>query len=266
MNIKSKPKVIILRTAGTNCDIETAYAFDKVGAQTDRVHINRLIDSSVSLKDYSILAIPGGFSYGDDIGSGKILANEIRFELQEQFRAFIRSGKIVIGICNGFQVLVKSGLLPNLTGTFDKIEATLSLNDSARYRDCWTYLKHEEKCKCIWTKNIDDLIYLPVAHAEGKFIPLNKKVLRDLNVKEQVVFRYCTKEGQIAQSFPENPSGTVESIAGICDASGRVLGLMPHPERHIEHVHHPYWTRLPKRKEGDGLKLFRNGVEYMKHI
>ena len=265
MVTKSKPKAIILRTAGTNCDVETAFAFETVGAKSDMVHINRLATKKTKLSDYDILAIPGGFSYGDDVASGKILANEIRYKLKSELKQFIKSGKIIIGICNGFQVLVKAGLLPNLENDFESIDVSLSLNDSAKFEDRWVCLKKTESTKCIWTKDLQEVINLPVAHAEGKFIPGNASILKKLKNNNQIVLQYCNKRGE-RDSYPWNPNGSIDDIAGICDASGRVFGLMPHPERHIQHTQHPYWTRLAKRGEGDGLKIFRNGVEFVKTL
>lgn len=265
----AKPKVIVLRTAGTNCDAETAFAFETVGAKAELVHINRLISKERKLNDYQILAIPGGFTYGDDIASGKILANEIKYKLKKDLRKFILDGKIVIGICNGFQVLVKSGLLPNINENFESIEATLSLNDSAKFEDRWVHLRGTwdvgRGTKCIWTRGINDIIYLPVAHAEGKFIPKNEEILKKLKENNQIVFTYCDEKGE-SGGYPCNPNGSICDIAGICDITGRIFGLMPHPERHIHYTQHPYWTRISKRNEGDGLKIFSNGVEFMRNI
>ena len=255
-----KPKVIVLRTAGTNCDVETAFAFKKVGASPELVHINRLLSGEVSLDKYHILAIPGGFTYGDDIASGKILANEIKYKLKNSIVNFIKSGKLILGICNGFQVLVKSGLLPNISGDFGNIEVTLSINDSGKFEDRWVYLRSARGAKCIWTKGIDDTIYLPVAHAEGKFIPKNDKILALLKKNGQVVLSYCDKKGNGREGYPANPNGSVDNIAGICDRSGRIFGLMPHPERHLFSTQHPRWTRMRKKKEADGLLIFQNGV------
>jgi len=265
----AKPRVIVLRTAGTNCDMETAFAFEKVGADAELVHINRLIAEEKKLKNYQILAIPGGFTYGDDIASGKILANELKYNLKDELIKFIKSGKIVIGICNGFQVLVKSGFLPNTNKNYDSIESTLSLNDSAKFEDRWVYLRkpktENREPKCIWARGMDDVIYLPVAHGEGKFIPKDNEILNILRKGHQVVFRYCDAFGENT-GYPGNPNGSLDDIAGICDTTGRVFGLMPHPERHIFYTQHPRWTRLPKRKEGDGLLIFRNGVEFINNI
>ncbi len=262
-------RVIVLRTAGTNCDVETAYAFELAGARADLVHVNQLRRRERALSDYHILALPGGFTYGDDIASGKILANEIRYGLGEELQDFIDDGKLIIGICNGFQILVKAGLLPNLAGDFRHIEATLTVNDSAKFEDRWVWLKRPKtkgrrpKARCIWTEGMDDVVYLPVAHGEGKFIPRDAALLERLKKEGLVVFRYCDKRGKRAP-YPGNPNGSVDDIAGLCDPTGRVFGLMPHPERHLFPAQHPRWTREKSSKYGHGFSIFRNGVEHIR--
>lgn len=246
-----KPKVLVLRAAGTNCDTETAYAFELAGAKAELVHINRLKENEKKLKNYSILAIPGGFTYGDDIASGKILANELKYALIDEVKKFIVDGKLIIGICNGFQVLVKAGLLPDFSKDASNIDVTLSLNDSAKFEDRWCYLKRA-KTECVFTKNMPEMIYLPIAHAEGKFIPKNKKILNQLKKNAQIVFRYIN-----------NPNGSVDDIAGVCDTTGRILGMMPHPERHIQLTQHPRWTEK-RFSDADGLAIFKNAVKYCK--
>ncbi|MFH1414422.1 MAG: phosphoribosylformylglycinamidine synthase I [Candidatus Omnitrophota bacterium] len=263
-----KPKVCVLRTAGTNCDAETAFAFRKVKASPELQHINRVIEGKVSLSDYQILALPGGFTYGDDIAAGKILANELRYKLGDELKSFLEEGKLIIGICNGFQILVKSGLLP---GNRDlKQEASLIINDSGKFEDRWTYLRvssmGNRASGCIWTKGLPDIIYLPVAHGEGKFLTKDKEVLGRMKRNKQVIFQYCDHRGRLSK-YPYNPNGSLESIAGICDQSGRIFGLMPHPERHIYFEHHPRWNSLKHKQAGDGLQIFKNGVEYArKHL
>ena len=263
-----KIKAIILRTAGTNCDKETAFAFKSTGAETELVHINELARGEKSLGDYQILAIPGGFTYGDDIASGKILANELKFKLENDVRKFIRNGKLVIGICNGFQVLVKAALLPNISGDFETIESTLTLNDSNKFEDRWIYLKRPEvmghRQECIWTKGMDRTIQLPIAHGEGKFIPLNNNIRKKIKDEGLVVFEYADNKGCRAKKYPDNPNGSVDNIAGICDKTGRVFGLMPHPERHIDGYQHPCWTRTGRTGRGDGFNIFKNGVDFAK--
>jgi len=211
------------------------------------------------LNDFKILALPGGFSYGDDIASGKIFANELRFKLADSLRQFISEGKLIIGICNGFQILVKSGLLP---GTVDLRQNTsLIINDSGKFEARWVYLKPQGKCA--WTKDLNKIIYLPVAHGEGKFVTEDKSVLNRLKKNGQVVFEYCDAKGK-SSGYPDNPNGSIENIAGICDETGRVFGLMPHPERHIYAAQHPRNWELKSKHEGDGLQIFRNGVKYVK--
>ena len=266
--MSSSVKVIILQTAGTNCDGETAFAFTQCGAEVKLVHINQLIRNERQLKDYHILAIPGGFSYGDDIAAGRILANELRLKLAEDIKQFIGEGKLIIGICNGFQVLVKAGILPgtndnekNRSGHFTQ-EATLTTNDSARFEDRWVYLKPEGRC--VWTMGIKNLIYLPVAHGEGKFVAWDESIPKRLKAHDQIVFRYCSPPGG-SPRYPENPNGSLQDIAAITDESGRILGLMPHPERHFLGTHHPRWTRLEKESEyGDGAGILVNGINYAK--
>ncbi len=262
----SKPRVLILRTAGTNCDVETGFAFEQAGATTDFVHINEFTAHRKELNDYHILALSGGFTYGDDIASGKILANELTYKLEDSLQRFVADGKLIIGICNGFQILVKAGLLPNLSGDFRSIEATLTLNDSNKFEDRWIHLKSLPS-KCIWTTGIKEIIHLPVAHGEGKFIPKNTKVLKTLKKDGMIALEYADQNGNRC-GYPQNPNGSVENIAGICDVTGRIFGLMPHPERHISLYQSPYWTRSKNRdsgrEEGDGFRIFLNGVKYIK--
>jgi len=253
-----KPKVCVLRSAGTNCDKETFFAFAKAGGEPELAHINELVNKEKALADYQILALPGGFSYGDDLGAGKILANELRFKLDEDLKKFVKDGKLIIGICNGFQVLVKSGLLPGNENL--EQESSLIINDSGKFEDRWVYLK-SPRAKCVWVKDLPEIIYLPVAHGEGKFITKDKALLAQLKENNQIVFQYCSQEGKLS-GYPDNPNGSVDSIAGICDATGRILGLMPHPERHIDPRQHPRWETKVQAKDGDGLQVFINGIEY----
>ncbi len=258
-----KPKVCILRTAGANCDKETFFAFTKASGDPELAHINELVNQEKKLADYQILAIPGGFSYGDDLGAGKILANELRFKLADDLKNFVKQGKLIIGICNGFQVLVKSGLLP---GNKDlEQESSLIINDSGKFEDRWVYLRTPNSKlptnKCVWVKDLPEIIYLPVAHGEGKFITKDKALLAQLRENKQIVFQYCSRDGKLS-GYPDNPNGSVDNIAGICDATGRVLGLMPHPERHMEFLQHPRWTALKRAEQGDGIFILKNGVEH----
>ncbi|MDR3306517.1 MAG: phosphoribosylformylglycinamidine synthase I [Endomicrobium sp.] len=259
-----KVKILILRTAGTNCDYETQAAFELCGATAERVHINSLIENKNKIFEYDVLAFPGGFSYGDDIASGKILANEIKNKLGDKIKKFALRGKPVIGVCNGFQVLVKMGLLPD-PKLFEQI-STLYYNDSDKFECRWVYLKTEKKVKnesnCIWTKNLPDVITLPVAHGEGKFIPINAKLLEELNKNNQIVFRYSTKDGGTPE-YPLAPNGSVERITGICNAKGNVFGLMPHPERYVFALQHPAREGCDG-EYGWGKIIFQNAVDFVK--
>lgn len=263
-----QPKVLVLRTAGTNCDVETVFAFESVGAVAERVHINMLLNGEKSLSDYQILALPGGFSYGDDIISGRILANELRLRLGDELKRFIADGKLIIGICNGFQILVRAGILPGGSLQPDgqpadfKQTVTLTHNDSGKFEDRWIHLKPSGSS--VWTQGMNDVIYLPVAHGEGKFLSADNATLKNLVDNGQVIFRYCGENGG-KPVYPQNPNGATDDIAGIADGTGRILGLMPHPERHFLSIQHPSWTRLvSKGRFGQGAKIFENGVTYVK--
>ena len=246
-----KPKTLILRTAGTNCDAETQYAFELAGASADKLHLNRVLSDPSLLEDYQLLALPGGFSYGDDIAAGKILANQIVHHLKEPLRRFIDAGKLIIGICNGFQVLVKTDLLPGALGGATGQTATLTHNDNGRFICEWVRVKPIGN-KCIWTQNIPEL-ELPIAHGEGKFIPATPGVRQALKDNGQIALVYTN----------QNPNGSTDDIAGVCDASGRVFGLMPHPERFVSAQQHPAWSsRKSPDAQGAGLAIFKNAVRY----
>ena len=255
-----KVRTIVLRVEGTNCDEETVIAFKKAGSLVDLVHINELKKGKKSLEDYQILCIPGGFTYGDDIAAGKIFAVLLKYMLSKDVKRFVEEGKLVLGICNGFQVLVKDGLLPGLNGVMEKQEATLAFNDCGYFQDRWVYLKHENKGKCVFTKGIKDIIYVPVNHAEGKFVA-DREIIEKLEENDQIVFKYVDPDDNYA-GFPWNPNGSIDNIAGICNPEGNVFGLMPHPEKFIHKWMHPYWTRLKLEEEGDGFRIFKNAVEF----
>jgi phosphoribosylformylglycinamidine synthase subunit PurQ / glutaminase len=249
-----RPTTLILRAAGTNCDGETASAFQRAGADTESVHVNRLLENPALLQKFQIMALPGGFSYGDDIAAGKILANQLAGHLAEQLRKFVDAGKPVIGICNGFQVLVKTDLLPGPLGGRTGQTCTLTNNDCGRLIDRWVSLR-TIKSKCVWTAGVTEM-ELPIAHGEGKFVPADEAVRKDLWERGQVALVYER----------ENPNGSIDSIAGVCDATGLVFGLMPHPERHLDPLQHPAWSsrgRKTKSGEADGLQVFRNAVNHV---
>ncbi len=263
-----KPRTLILRTAGTNCDLETAHAFELSGAVSERVHINRILREPQCLDDFQLLAIPGGFSYGDDIAAGKILANQLMHHLSDALRAFVDSGRPVIGICNGFQVLIKTDLLPGPMAGVAGQSATLTNNDIGRFVDRWVRLLPQAG-RCIWTVNVKgsddrDVIELPIAHGEGKFVPATSAIRAELWERRQVALVYAKADGTpAAGAFPDNPNGSVDDIAGISDASGLVFGLMPHPERFVDPTQHPAWTRKPDRP-AHGLQIFQNAVVYVR--
>ena len=261
-----KPKAIILRTAGTNCDYETKYALEKDGAFVDLIHINQLLKEKGLLSLYQILVLPGGFTYGDDIAAGKVLANQLRHHLLDELMQFVDDGKLIIGICNGFQVLVKMGLLPRINDiqyslNGYKQEFTLTYNDSNKFEDRWVYLRASSN-KSVFIDR-DTILYIPVANAEGKFMAKNEEKLRMLSESEQIVFKYVDKDGS-ESGYPWNPSGSMGNVAGVCDHTGRILGMMPHPERHVEPTQHPRWTREGLKAEGDGIIIFRKAVDYIK--
>ncbi len=253
-----KVKTLILRAPGTNCDVETAFAFKRAGAEVDLIHINELIHRRGLLSNYQIMVIPGGFTYGDDISAGRILANELRFKLKDEIQKFIDNGRLVLGICNGFQVLVKAGMLPKLKAKAYLL--TITGNDSGRFECRWVYLRANKTSPCIFTRGIN-LMYLPVAHGEGK-VAIEPGALEELNV----ALYYADKIGDIGAGYPHNPNGSLNSIAGICDATGRIFALMPHPERFIRWTQHPRWTREPRRDYGDGFRIFLNAVEWARSI
>lgn len=238
-------KALVLRTAGTNCDQESAEALRLAGALPEILHVNEFVNAHRTFDPYAILVIPGGFSYGDDVAAGKILANELRFKLRAPLDAFVESGRKVVGICNGFQVLVKTGYLP---GTPDRaLTATLGHNDSGQFQCHWVKMKREESA-ARWLSGTETEWELPMAHGEGKFIPKDDAVLQALEQNGQVVWRYSGV----------NPNGSVHAIAGICNAKGNVIGLMPHPERHVVHTQHPEWTRDRSRDRVPvGLQFFK---------
>ncbi|MBA7684187.1 Phosphoribosylformylglycinamidine synthase subunit PurQ [subsurface metagenome] len=250
-----KVRTLILRAPGTNCDVETVFAFQQAGAIVSSVHVNQLIRHEQRLTDYQILVIPGGFTYGDDIAAGKVLANELRLKLGDDILRFIENGGLVLGICNGFQVLVKAGILPGSSGDSQPL-LTLSNNGSGKFECRWVHLKVNSQSPCIFTRGINSL-YLPVAHGEGKVVA-DPETLSNLNV----VLYYTDEYGNSSAGYPYNPNGSLENIAGICDASGRIFALMPHPERYIRGTQHPRWTREGAREYGDGFQVFLNAVKW----
>jgi len=255
----SKVRTLVLRAPWTNCDVETAFAFEQAGAEASLVHVNRLIRGEQQLSDYQIMVIPGGFTSGDDIAAGKVLANELRLGLGEDIQRFIDDGGLILGICNGFQVLVKTGILPGTAKNRPPL-LTLATNDSNQFECRWVYLSVNKQSPCVFTRGMDSL-YLPVAHAEGKVVA-DPKILSELDI----VLYYTDEQGSTDAGYPYNPNGSVGNIAGICDSSGRIFALMPHPERHIRGTQHPQWTRHGAKQYGDGFQIFLNAVRWAESL
>jgi phosphoribosylformylglycinamidine synthase len=256
-----QPNVLLLRAPGTNCDAESAFAFEQAGAKTERMHINRVFEQPSVLDRFQILCIPGGFSYGDDIAAGQIFGRGLRQQLGPAMSQFRDDGKLVLGICNGFQVLIRSGLLFD-DDPLPTPPATLAWNEHGRYEDRWVQLATRES-PCVFLEGIDQL-ELPIAHAEGRFVARDEDTLYKLDESGRLPLRYVWRSGAMGDEvgYPDNPNGSQLSVAGACDATGRVFGLMPHPERFIDPTQHPQWTRRPTVSEGDGMAIFRNAVNY----
>lgn len=256
------PRVLILRAPGSNCDQETAFAFETAGGRPEVVHLNRVLENPKLAEGFQILAIPGGFSYGDDLSAGRIFGNQMRHHLRGCLEEFKAAGKLIIGICNGFQILIKSGVL--LPDRADEPIATLTLNESGKFEDRWIHLRVAND-KCVFLRGIERM-YLPIAHAEGQFIARDAATLQRLDAAGRLVLRYAMPSDfrpptPDSLPFPHNPNGAQLNVAGMCDETGRVFGLMPHPERHIDPTHHPRWTR-ERRERGDGLAVFENAIRY----
>lgn len=272
------PKCCILRAPGTNCDLETAHTFELAGGSSERVHLFRLLEDPAQLRDYQVLCIPGGFSYGDDIGAGVIFSRQLRSQLNDVMTEFLQADKLILGICNGFQVILKAGLLMRrgvegeAAASNYEDQVTLTWNRNGRYTDRWVKLKVASS-NSVFLKDMDE-VELPIAHAEGRIAVANDGVLQQLRDQQQIALCYWNDEASaLAQKsgdptnigqLPEpcNPNGSLANIAGLSDETGRVLGLMPHPERFIFATQHPQWTRQGLKGEGAGMKLFRNAVDY----
>jgi phosphoribosylformylglycinamidine synthase subunit PurQ / glutaminase len=252
-----KPHVIILHATGTNRDREAAWAVEAAGGQPKIVHVNELHERRAYLQEFQMLILPGGFSYGDALGAGRMWATDLRWLFQDELARFIESGRPVLGICNGFQALVKSGWLPGPPE--HGIQATLTRNASNRFECRWVWLAADPDSPSVFTRGLATAVYCPVAHGEGRFVPRDGAALERLRAQHLIALTY-TRAGGAQAGYPENPNGSVAGIAGICNERGNVLGLMPHPEDHVLPVQHPRWMR----GEGGylGLPLFAQGVRY----
>jgi phosphoribosylformylglycinamidine synthase I len=266
-------KSLILTGFGINCEEEMAAAYRLAGAQADIVHLNDILLQGFDIHQYHLLNFPGGFSFGDDIASGKVLANKIKYKrlasgntLLDEIKLFLANGKFVMGICNGFQVLVKLGLLPDINGEVEQ-EVTLSRNDSGKYENRWCYLKVNKAAPTPFLKNIDQFA-VPVRHGEGKLI-INDATLQQQIIKQQLnCLSYCDEQGNITDQYPANPNGAALSCAGLCSPSGQVFGLMPHPEAYLSLYNHPNWGAIKRQnpqisEEGEGLQIFKNIVAHI---
>jgi phosphoribosylformylglycinamidine synthase subunit PurQ / glutaminase len=258
-----KPKALILHATGTNRDLDVAEALELAGAQPEIVHINQLRQAERHWTDYQLLALPGGFSYADALGAGRLFALDLRTYFQDEVSAFVQTGKPVIGICNGFQALVKAGILPGSPAEAPSarpIRATLTFNAQGHFECRWVTLLPQSQ-RCIWTRRLLEPLFCPVAHGEGRFVLEDEAQLALLQQRDQVALVYARPDGAPAgQAYPYNPNRSLGGIAGVCNEQGNVLGLMPHPENHIHNHQHPRWSR--GERNGCGLPLFVNGVEY----
>ena len=266
----SRIRALVLTGFGLNCDLETAFALEVAGAKAERVHLNDLVSGARRLRDFQVFVIGGGFSWGDDHGAGVIMAMRLKHRLQDDLLQFVAAGGLVLGICNGFQVLVNLGLLPGFEPGTLKREVAIIGNDCGGFRDQWVHLAGNPASPCILTRGIER-IELPVRHGEGKFYA-EATVLDRLIRQEQVILRYAGADGApAAGAFPANPNGSLHDIAGICDPTGRVAGLMPHPEAFNHATNHPDWTYRKEKarrlgrslpEEGEGVRMFRNLVNF----
>ena len=251
----NKFKSLVIKADGSNCEIETDYILRRVGFSSEIVHLNSLMNEPERILEYSFILFPGGFSYGDYTGSGRIVASIIKHHLMDSLKTFISQGKLILGICNGFQIMVKSGILPNASGTF-KQEVTLIFNDSHQYEDRW--VKLQVLGNSIFTKNFDSTIELPVAHGEGKFIyEIDERLVENI-----ATLKYIDEKNLPTMKYPLNPNGSMLSIAGIADKSGRLMGLMPHPERFIRKEQ--YYSNSKNENEPHGIRFFENAYIYIK--
>ncbi|MGD0328985.1 MAG: phosphoribosylformylglycinamidine synthase subunit PurQ [Nitrososphaeria archaeon] len=260
-----KTKILIPYGFGLNCEDETRYAFELAGANVDKVHLKQLFERPKLLLEYHLLALVGGFSFGDHISAGKVLGNLYRLRLGESIKNFLCDGKLIFGECNGFQAMVKSAILPWSEG--DKTEQTVTLmsNDSGVFEDRWVNLRINPRSRCVFTAGIKSM-YLPVRHGEGKFFPANQSVLKKIEENNQIVMQYVDDNNVPTMQHPFNPNGSIESVAGLCDLTGRVFGLMPHPTAFLNMCNHPRYHRMTsfeKRELPQGISIFKNAVQYI---
>ena len=271
---KKEVRSIVITGYGTNCEMEMAHGCRLGGSEiVDIVHMSELLHGRRRLDDYHFLNLPGGFLDGDDLGAAKAAANRIRYasvsgtkeKFYDQILRFVEAGKLILGVCNGFQLMVKLGLLPKLDGKEPHQEVTLTFNDSGRFEDRWVYLKANPKSPCVFTRGLKGVTF-PVRHGEGKFIPADGTIQRELEKRKLITLQYSDPEyDRPVMEYPLNPNGSIEAIAGICDETGRLFGMMPHPEAYLHRTNHPRWTREELPEEGMGVPFFRNAVQYIRN-
>jgi phosphoribosylformylglycinamidine synthase len=263
--LRSEVRVLVLTGLGLNCEEETAHGFRACGARADQVHLSDMLSSDRPLTDYQVIAMIGGFSFGDHIAAGVVYANRLRYRMFDRILRFVGDGGLMIGICNGFQTMVKLGLLPGLDGNYGQRVATLAANDRLGYRDAWVSVAADPASPCVWTRGVDRMD-LPARHGEGKFLTRDEDLMQRLRDEHLIAVRYVDEGGEPTQQWPWNPNGSPDAVAGVCDPSGRLFGLMPHPDAYLYGFNHPQWAR--KKLEGsfelrgDGLKIFQNGVDF----
>lgn len=275
--VMKKVKALIISGYGVNCEKEVAVGCELAGAEVDVIHAQKLLNHQIDLDQYQLIVFPGGFSFGDDLGAGKAFANRLSHSRQkgeqsvrDHLQSFVDRGGCILGICNGFQLLVKLNLLPGFSPASSKQQVSLVFNDSNCFENRWSHHRVLPST-CVFTKGLKQ-IYLPLRHGEGKFIASDDAVIQKLFDQNQIVFQYCTTQGEPADHFPENPNGSTRAIAGICDHTGRILGMMAHPEGFLFFQNHPNWLALkeqsmrehrPLEEGGEGVQLFRNAVHYL---
>ncbi|RNC67852.1 MAG: phosphoribosylformylglycinamidine synthase subunit PurQ [Desulfuromonadales bacterium] len=267
-------RAIVITGNGTNCEMEAAHACRLGGFdETVIAHISDLLTGEIRLDDFHFLNLTGGFLDGDDLGSAKAQANRLRYakvddlaeHLIDQLTRFIDDGKLILGVCNGFQLMVKMGLLPAFDGQYLQQNATLTFNDCGRFQDRWVYLKVDQASPSVYTKGVEKGLYLPIRHGEGKFVADSAATIDRIEAQHLGVFRYSDAAyGAPTMEFPLNPNGSTNAIAALCNETGRLMGMMPHPEAFVHRTHHPRWTREELSEEGDGLVLFKNAADFVR--
>lgn len=267
---RKKLKSLVLFGNGINCEEETYHAHKLAGFSPDLIHINELLEKPEMIHNYRFITLPGGFLDGDDLGSAKAQAVKWKYQplknkggyFIDELIKFVEEGNLILGICNGFQLLVKMGVLPGLSRNYKEQLATLTFNDSGRFEDRWVRLKVNTQSPCVFLSGLD-FLYLPIRHGEGKFVALNEEILKKMKERNHIALQYVDEKGMPTMEYPFNPNGSEEAIAGVCDETGRIFGLMPHPEAYVEKFHHPRWKREDTPQEPDGLKIFKNACRYL---